>query len=308
MAQHPPLVVIVGPTGVGKTALSLELAETLRGEVVSADSRQVYRGMDIGTAKPTPEERARVPHHLIDILDPDQRFSLAEYQDRAYAAIADITRRGRLPLLVGGTGQYVRAVVEGWRIPRVPPDPVLRAQLRKRAASDPQALYERLIELDPAAAEFVDPRNLRRVIRALEVCIKSGRPFSEQRGKSPPPDSTLQIGLTMERAALYERIDARVEVMVAQGLVQEVQALLEQGYDWSLSAMSSLGYLQLRGYLEGQISLQEAVTLIQSETRRYIRHQYNWFRLDDPRIHWLDAAESPYRSALALIRCYLSLQ
>ncbi len=242
-----------------------------------------------------------MPHHLIDIIPPDQDFSLAEYQDRAYAAIKDITCRRRLPFLVGGTGQYVRAVVEGWRIPRVAPDPELRARLRAEAERDgPQALYERLIELDPAAATFIDARNLRRVIRALEVCVKSGRPFSEQRGKEPPY-MILQLGLTMEREALYRRVDARVDSMVARGLVGEVQELLERGYNWTLPAMSSLGYAQLQGCLDGTMSLEECVATIKRETRRFIRHQYNWFRLDDPHIHWLDAAGSPYPVASELI-------
>jgi tRNA dimethylallyltransferase len=271
-------------------------------EIVSADSRQIYTGMDIGTAKPTPAELARVPHHLIDIITPDQDFSLAEYQERAYAAIDDIHRRQGLPFLVGGTGQYVRAVVEGWRIPRVAPDPELRARLQAQADQEGgQSLYERLMELDPDAHTFIDARNVRRVIRALEVCIKTGRPFSEQRGRNPPPYACLQLGLTLERQALYHRVDTRIERMIDRGLVGEVRALLERGYDWALPAMSSLGYLQLRGYLEGALSLDESVALIKRETRRFIRQQYNWFRLNDARIHWLDVALPPYPAALEKI-------
>jgi len=209
------LVTVVGPTAVGKTALSLHLAESLGGEIVSADSRLFYRGMDIGTAKPTPEELARIPHHLVDVADPDETVGLAEFQEQATAAIASIHARGKLPLLVGGTGQYVRAVVEGWRVPRVPPDARLRAEMEAQVERDgAEALHARLARLDPVAAERIDPRNVRRVIRALEVCLITGQPISEQQGKQPPPYRILQIGLTMERAALYARADRRVEAMV----------------------------------------------------------------------------------------------
>jgi tRNA dimethylallyltransferase len=305
-ANQTPLIVILGPTGVGKTALAIHLAQALDGEIVSADSRQIYRGMDVGTAKPTPEDRDRVPHHLIDILDPDDDFSLAEFQERAYAAIDDIACRERLPFLVGGTGQYVRAVVEGWVIPRVPPDPVLRARLYADAERDgARALYERLLALDPDASELIDGRNVRRVVRALEVCIKTGRPFSAQRGKQPPPYAILQIGLTVERETLYQRIDDRIEGMVDAGLVDEVRGLLSEGYGWDLPSMSGLGYLQLKGVLEETLSLAEAVALIKKETRRFIRHQYNWFRPTDERIHWLDIAADPYPAALELVQDHL---
>lgn len=303
--QHPLLVVIVGPTGIGKSALALRLASDLAAvrpaEIVSADSRQIYRGMDIGTAKPTPAELAQAPHHLIDILDPDQGFSLAEYQERAYASIDKAVRRDHLPMLVGGTGQYVRAVVEGWRIPRVAPDPEFRARLQAESEREGHlALYQRLIEIDPAAAEFVDARNVRRVIRALEVCDKSGRPFSEQRGQEPPPYTILAIGLTMEREALYQRVDARVDRMVAQGLVDEVRGLVSRppagrGYDWSLPAMSSLGYAQLRDFFEGSASLDQCIDKIKYDTHRFIRQQYAWFRAAQRRwqIHWVDVVERP---------------
>jgi tRNA dimethylallyltransferase len=313
MSERALLIVLIGPTGVGKTALAARLAEALEAdgvhvEVVSADSRQLYRGMDIGTAKPSPAEQARVPHHLIDFLDPDQRFSLAEYQELAYVTIDAIHARGHLALLVGGTGQYVRAVVEGWRIPRVPPDRALRARLYAQAEEEGEdALYQRLLALDPDAEALIDPRNVRRVVRALEVCYKTGRPFSEQRGKKPPPYEIVQIGLTMEREVLYARVDARVDAMVEAGLVEEVRTLHAQGYGWELPAMSSLGYRQLRAYLAGETSLQEAVAEIKTETHRFIRHQYNWFRPNDPDIHWLDAANDPFPAALARIRQALGL-
>ena len=204
------LVVIVGPTAVGKTRLALRLAVDLGAEIVSADSRQIYRGMDIGTDKPTPEERQRVLHHLVDIVDPDEEFTLARYQDTAYAAIDDVLARGRVPLLVGGTGLYIKAVVEGWSIPRVRPNEALRTELYREAeVKGGEALHARLHQVDPAAAEKIDPRNVRRVIRALEVYLETGRPISELQRRRPPPYRVLQIGLTMERAALYQCIDQR---------------------------------------------------------------------------------------------------
>lgn len=291
-----PLLVIIGPTAVGKTALSLQLARSIEGEIVSADSRLFYRGMDVGTAKPTPQERAAVPHHLIDIAEPDETVGLAEFQALAYVAIEDIHARGKLPLLVGGTGQYVRAVVEGWRIPRVPPDSVLRAELEALAEREgPERLHTRLARLDPCAAKRIDRRNVRRVIRALEVCLVTGRPISQQQGKLPPPYRIQQIGLTMERAALYARTDRRVEAMIAAGLEDEVRRLLEAGYGWDVPAMSGLGYAQFRPYFEGRATLEEVVAGIKHATHRFIRHQYNWFRIDDPAIRWFDVTQTSAR-------------
>jgi tRNA dimethylallyltransferase len=286
-----PLVVVVGPTAVGKTALAIELCQRYRGEIVSADSRQIYRGMDIGTAKPTPAEQSAARHHLIDIIEPDQTLGVAEYQSRAYAAIEDVLRRGRIPFLVGGSGQYVHAVVKGWKVPRVPPDYQLRAELEAEARNlGAQALHSRLATLDPQAAARIDHRNVRRVIRALEVCLKTGKPISAQQSAQPPPYRILQIGLTMPRAQLYARIDARVDRMMAEGLLDEVRRLVAQGYSLNLPAMSGLGYRQLGEYLAGRISLEEAVRRIKKETRRFVRQQYNWFRLDDPLIHWVDVS------------------
>jgi tRNA dimethylallyltransferase len=214
------VVVIAGPTGIGKTAWAVALlgAGAFSGEIVSADSRQIYRYMDIGTAKPTPEERAAVPHHLIDVVDPDQTLALAEYQNLAHQAIDAIHQRGKIAFLVGGTGQYVTAVVEGWRTPSVLPNPALRAELEAFAAEHgPEALFGRLRALDPESAARMDPRNVRRTVRALEVCIESGQPFSAQRLKSPPPYRVLELGPTMNRERLYQRLDARIDRMLAQG-------------------------------------------------------------------------------------------
>jgi tRNA dimethylallyltransferase len=293
---------------VGKTALSLYLAKVLKGEIVSADSRLFYRWMDIGTAKPSSAERDSIPHHLINIADPDETVGLAEFQEKAYAAIADVQERKKLPLLVGGTGQYVRAVVEGWLVPRVLPDPTLRAQLENQARREgPVLLHARLSELDPIAAKRIDPRNVRRVIRALEVCLITGRPISEQQGKHPPPFRILQIGLTCERADLYARADQRVDSMMDAGLEDEVRRLVEMGYGWDLPAMSALGYAQFRPYFENQAPLKEVVTEIKRATHRFIRRQYNWFRLNDPNIHWFTVSDRNHPKVVeAVAREWLS--
>lgn len=284
-AKRRPLLALVGPTAVGKTALSLELARRFEGEIVSADSRLFYRGMDIGTAKPTAAERAAVPHHLIDICEPDETLSLGQYQRLAYAAIDEIQARGRLPILVGGTGQYVKAVVEGWGIPQVAPRPALRAALAELGGPE---LARWLRRLDPAAAARIDPRNVRRVIRALEVTFVTGRPISMLQRKSAPPYHMLMIGLTYERDRLYDRVDARVARMMADGFLDEVKRLRDAGYGRQLPAMSGLGYRQLWAYLAGESSLEEAIERIRFDTHRFVRQQATWFREDDPAIVWYE--------------------
>ena len=283
------LVAIVGPTGVGKSRLALQLARAFHGEIVSADSRQVYRHMDIGTAKSGPEELAIVPHHLISIVNPDQDFSLAQYQTLAYRTIRDIQQRDKLPFLVGGSGLYVWAVLEGWKIPPVPPDPEFRQNLEKRAAnSGPNELYQELMKVDPAAAQKIDPHNTRRVIRALEVHRKTSTSFSQLQAKETPPFNIFIIGLTADRAELYRRIDLRVDEMIEQGLVAEVEKLVNMGYDFNLPAMSGIGYKQIGLFLKGELTLATAIQQIKFETHRFVRHQYTWFRLKDDRIHWFD--------------------
>lgn len=273
------VVVIAGPTGVGKTALAIDVAQRISGEIVNADSRQIYRQMDIGTAKPTLTERAAVPHHLIDIVDPDQVLSMAEYQALAYSSINSIHERGKIAFLVGGTGQYITAVLEGWQTPEVAPNPTLRAELEAYAAENgPEALFERLRTLDPQAAASMDPRNVRRTVRALEVCLETGQPFSAQRRKSPPNYHTLQLALTMDRDALYERLDKRIDQMMADGLLDEVHALHEKGYGWHLPSMTGLGYAQLGAYLRGEVTLDEGIANIKRDTRTFVRRQYTWFR------------------------------
>jgi len=313
-AQFPPLVVIVGPTAVGKTHLAVHLAQEVNGEIVSADSRQVYRGMDVGTAKATREEQERATHHLLDVVDPDETLGLAQFQEMANAAIAGITARGRVPLLVGGTGQYVMAVVEGWKVPRVPPDEALRRDLYRQAEeAGAEVLHARLRALDPAAADRIDARNVRRVVRALEVCLVTGEPISEQQGKSPPPYRILVLGLGLPRAELYRRIDDRVERMMEAGLEDEVRGLVTAGYGFDLPAMSGVGYGQFVPYLAGEATLDSVVGEIKRATRRFVRHQANWFRQGDERIHWLEAvptavptsAPGACQAALELVRPFL---
>jgi len=281
------LVAIVGPTAIGKSSLALELGRTFGGEIINADSRQVYRYMDIGTAKPTLEERAVVPHHLIDVVNPDQDFNLALYQSKVRKIIDGIQRRRKPALLVGGSGLYVWAILEGWRIPAVPPDHVMRQELEARAQSEGvKALYEELKQLDPDAAERIDPRNVRRLIRAIEVS-RQGKPFSRLQGKEPFVNS-LVIGLTTDRTDLYQRIDARVDSMMEKGLLTEVEGLITKGYGFDLPSMSGLGYKQIGMFLQGEIDLPTAIQQIKGNTHRFARHQYNWFRLQDERIHWFD--------------------
>lgn len=289
--MNPPLVAIVGPTAVGKTSLSIHLAELFDGEVISADSRQIYIGMDIGTAKASEAQRRRVPHHLLDLVHPAEPFTLADYQLLAFQAIEDIAGRGRLPLLVGGTGLYTRAVLEGWTIPSVPPNPAVRAALEQEAEQRGGLVLHRWLQaLDPDAAAHIDARNVRRVVRALEVCLTSGRPISQLQAKRETPYRTLRIGLTMPREELYRRIDERVDRMIHEGLVEEVRSLLSEGYDRRLPAMSALGYRQIIRHLSGEISLDEAIAQTKRDTRRFVRQQYTWYRLDDVRISWFDVS------------------
>jgi tRNA dimethylallyltransferase len=299
------LIAIVGPTATGKTALAIALAQRLGGEIVGADSRQVYRQMDIGTAKPTAEERALAPHHLIDVVDPDQEFSLAQYLEQAGAALEDVWSRGKQPLLVGGSGQYVWALLEGWRVPRLPPQRELRRELGERAdRQGAEALHRELAQVDPKAAARIDPRNVRRVIRALEVHKATGRPISYWQEKGPPPWEVLTLGLTCPRRELYERIDARVDAMMEAGLVDEVKRLLAMGYEPSLASMSGIGYKQVCQHLAGELDLATAVARIKTATHRLARQQYTWFRLDDGRIRWLEG-DGAVDEAVALAERFL---
>ena len=303
----PPLILIVGPTAVGKTEIALQLAERLDAEIVSADSRLFYRGMDIGTAKPTQEELARVPHHLIDIADPAESLSLAVFQQKAREAIADIHTRKKLPFLVGGTGQYIRAVTEGWTPPPVMPNERLREELEKtKEQKGIYWLYEALKKLDPVAAEKMDPRNFRRTIRALEVIMSTGRKFSEQRGQTDSHYHLITIGLTRPRPELYARVDARIEAMFANGFLEEVKGLLDEGYSPTLPNLSAIGYRECVAVLEGKITVDEAKQLIGRATRVFVRRQANWFKESDPSIQWFEVEEGSVEGIEIYLRNKLS--
>ena len=306
VAPNSPLIAIVGPTAVGKTRLALHLAQQLDGEIINADSRQVYRGLDIGTAKATAAERSLASHHLLDICDPDETFSLALFLQQAEAAIEEVRKRNHVPLLVGGSGQYIWGFLEGWQIPKVAPNPALRAdlelQLERRGL---WPLYQLLQAVDPKMAERTDPKNPRRVIRALEVHLSGATKASKKSTRATETQPSLVIGLTTCREELYRRIDDRVDRMMAQGFLNEVERLIQQGYSPDLPSMSSAGYKELAAHLKGELSLEDAVQRIKVRTHNIARHQYAWFRLKDPRIQWLDANGQETEAALQIAEDFL---
>ena len=303
-----PVVLIVGPTAAGKSRLALALARRFNGEIINADSRQVYRHMNIGTAKPSHDEQTQVRHHLLDIFDPDENFDLASFLSLAHGNIQDIWGRDKLPIVAGGSGQYVWALVEGWRVPVVPPHPHFRRmKLEEAERNGSLSIYQQLQDADPTRAAQLDPRNLRRVIRALEVYHYSQRSDAAPQQKHRPLEKRLIIGLTIEREALYRRIDDRVDRMLASGLVEEVRALAAKGYILGQGPFSSPGYRELGQYLAGEISLDEAVQRTKFQTHRLVRRQYSWFKLRDERIKWLDGAASDLDAQAAdLVHEFLS--
>ncbi|MBX6423828.1 tRNA (adenosine(37)-N6)-dimethylallyltransferase MiaA [Thermosulfurimonas sp. F29] len=286
-ARSKKILAVVGPTGVGKTALGIELAERFGGEIVNFDSVQVYRYLDIGTAKPTPEERARVPHHLIDILEPDEPFNAAAFVERADCVIAEIVARGKVPILVGGTGLYLRALLHGLFPVEVPEE--LRRTLRERLKREGlSVLYQELRRRDPEAARRIHPHDRVRVLRALEVCLATGKTFSEMVRTHAFRErryKALKIGLHLPRDELYRRLNERVDRMLEAGLLEEVKALLERGFSPELKPLQSIGYRHMIAYLKGEVSLEEAVRLMKRDTRRYAKRQLTWFRAD-PEVKW----------------------
>ena len=299
------VVVVAGPTAVGKTALSITLAQQFGGEIINADSRYLYQGFDIGVDKPTLAERQGIPHHLIDVLPPSGEMTLARYQDLANTTIREVAARRRVPILTGGTPLYINAVIEGWRIPRVPPDPEFRARSEANAAQDGGgSLMQRLREVDPVSADRCGT-NIRRVIRALEVYEATGVPMSAQEGKGPPPYDALEIGLSRPRDELFRIIDKRVNAQIERGLVQEVASLLAAGVPPNSPAMSSIGYRQLLPYLDGTLSLDDALEHIRFDTHRYVRHQETWLR-KNPRLVRIDVSAGSWQNhAVAAVAAFL---
>lgn len=301
-----PLIILLGPTAVGKTELSLNLADTFDGEIISADSRLLYRGMDIGTAKPAIEDRRRINHHLIDVAAPDDNWGLGRYKQEATTIIRELHHQNKIPFLVGGTGQYIQAITEGWVIPELEPDPRLREVLFAWADEiGPAALHDRLASIDPNAADKILKNNLRRTVRALEVIFHTGRRFSELRRREPVPYSILKIGLTRDKKDLYERIDARVDAMIEAGLVQEVQTLLDAGFDPALPSLSAIGYGQIVAHLQDGVSLDEATMDIKRLTKKFVRRQYTWFKPNAPDILWFDMEQHPEKDIETTINNFL---
>lgn len=294
-----PVVAVVGPSAVGKSLLALQVASELPVSVVSADSRMVYRYMDIGTDKPTPEERASVSHFMLDLVSPDEMYSAQRYSTEAARVLKRVAEQQRVPLVVGGTGFYIRALLDRPAFPPVAPDDALRRQLREEAElAGAQALHDRLAQCDPAAAARVHPKNVARVIRALEIVEATGKPVGELHSSAPIP--TLYLGLRMERLALHDRVDQRIDDQIAAGLVEETRLLLDMGYDSTAPGLNGFGYREMVQHLEGKITLDRAITSYRTATRQYIRRQMTWFRAD-PRIHWLDSGAEATGLALKLI-------
>ncbi len=293
MKQNKPrLIILLGPTASGKSSLAIQLAQELNTEIISADSRYLYRQMNIGTAKPSPEELALVRHHMVDCADLHQPWSIGEYKSKVEELILDLNRAGKIPLMAGGTGQYIRAFMQNWQIPEIEADEKLRNAIERIGQEQGfDKLHQQLAVLDPNAAKLIDWRNHRRTIRALEVILTTGQQFSKQRKSGESPYDLLVLGLHWERAELYQRIDQRIETMLSEGFLEEVEALIENGYKADLLKMGVIGYSELIRHLDDEISLDEAIMLIKRNTRKYVRRQANWFKPDNPDINWFDAKD-----------------
>lgn len=289
VTEKKPLISILGPTASGKTALSIEVAKRFNGEVISADSRQVYKYMDIGTAKITPAEMEGIKHHMLDVVDPSKEFTLADFKRQAIKAINEIHTRKKVPILCGGTGLYFNAIIENYQIPQVPPQFDLRQKLAQYyEQKGAEALHKILQEHDPETAKQIHPNNVRYVIRAIEICTTNGGKKKDQKGEQL--FATYNIGIDWPRDILYERINKRVHVQMESGLLNEVKTLLMEGYNEKHPSMSSLGYMELIEFLKGDVTMEQAVENIQKNTRNYCKRQQTWFRRYKD-IHWVGGSE-----------------
>ena len=301
------LVILVGPTASGKTSTAIAIAKELGAEIISADSRYFYQELEIGTAKPTLEEMGSIPHYLIDVTSLNEEWNLAIFQERVKEIIQDINSRGKIPILVGGTGQYIRAVTEGWKIPRQIPDKKIRDAIINWANQiGSEQLHKRLAVGDPEAAKNIDHRNMRRTIRALEVIFLTGSRFSEQRKKLPVSYDLLTLGIAMPRSELYARIDARIDQMILDGFIEEVKHLLSQGFRAQLLKIGPIGYQEITRFLDGEITLEDAILLIRRKTRLFVRRQANWFKPDDPEIKWFQYDEQVVKKMVDYIHFHYS--
>lgn len=301
------LVILVGPTASGKTSTAIAIAKELGAEIISADSRYFYQELEIGTAKPTLEEMGSIPHYLIDVTSLNEEWNLAIFQERVKEIIQDINSRGKIPILVGGTGQYIRAVTEGWKTPRQIPDKKIRDAIINWANQiGSEQLHKRLAVVDPEAAKNIDHRNMRRTIRALEVIFLTGSRFSEQRKKLPVSYDLLTLGIAMPRSELYARIDARIDQMILDGFIEEVKHLLSQGFRAQLLKIGPIGYQEITRFLDGEITLEDAILLIRRKTRLFVRRQANWFKPDDPEIKWFQYDEQVVKKMVDYIHFHYS--
>lgn len=310
--EQLPLLVILGPTATGKTELSLHVAKKINGEIISADSMQIYRDMDIGTAKVKQEIRNEIPHHMIDIISPEEEFSVAEYQEMVDELISSIHKQNKFPIMVGGTGLYIKAVIEGFLLPDMEKDPGLRKKLRTEASKyGNKHVHNKLKEVDPPLAEKLHPNDLRRVIRGIEICHQTGKTKTEYiREQKNKPDryNALKIGLTRNRNKLYERINKRVDIMLKKGLITEVENL-QKKYKLSKTARQALGYKEIISYLNGKIDKKEAINEIKQGTRHLAKKQLTWFKRDE-RINWINLSQTSIKEAqnnlLSLYREYFN--
>ena len=292
MTLSNTIIVVVGPTASGKSKLATKIAGLYNGEIINADSRQIYRYLNIGTAKPSTSELQEIPHHLVDIINPDEKYSLGLFLKDANKSITKIFSVGKLPVVVGGSGQYIWALLEGWQVPEIPPSSQIRIQLENKVSQyGYQSIHKELADIDSAAASRIDARNTRRVIRALELNYLNLPTASLKTGKISPEFQYIIVGLNLDRQILYNKIDIRVDSMIESGWISEVQNLLEMGYELDLPSMSSIGYKEIGKYVINKTSLSETISVIKNRSHRFARQQHNWFRKTDPRIKWFDASK-----------------